>query len=83
MTEKSFFEFYNDEKKKPTPAQVFVCKIAKLTHRSEYTVRQWLAGSYCPDELAINTIAKELGVEPNSLFPQGHKNSVVKSNINC
>ena len=82
MIEKSLIEFYNDEKKKPTPAQAFVCKIAKMTHRSEYTVRQWLAGSYYLDELAISIIAKELGADPEALFPQVQKdNIVVNSNL--
>lgn len=83
MMKKSLIEFYNDEKSKPTPAQAFVIKIAKMTHRSELTVRQWLTGRYYPDELAINIIAKELEVDANSLFPHlAHKEDIsVKSNF--
>jgi len=48
MKAKSFFDFYEEEKSKPTAAQVFVSKMANLTHRSENTVRMWLAGQQTP-----------------------------------
>lgn len=67
---KTFFDLYEEEKSKPTAAQVFVKKIAKLTHRTENTVRMWLAGQQTPDELVQSIIAKEYGVSAATLFPK-------------
>lgn len=68
--EKSFYDLYEEEKSKPTAAQVFIKNIATLTHRSELTVRMWLAGQQTPDELVQSIIAKEYGVSPATLFPK-------------
>jgi len=73
MKAKSFFDFYEEEKSKPTAAQAFVSKMASLTHRSENTVRMWLAGQQTPDELAQSIIAKELNVSIDALFPKKEK----------
>lgn len=70
LPEKSFFDLYEEEKSKPTAAQVFVKNIAKLTHRSELTVRMWLSGQQTPDELVQSIIAKEYGVSQETLFPK-------------
>lgn len=59
---------YEEQKKKPTAAQVFVRDIANLTKRSEFTVRMWLCGQQVPDKLAQETIANHLGVSVETLF---------------
>lgn len=69
MAEKTFKELYEEEKKKPTAAQVFISEVAKLTKRSEMTVRMWVAGTQTPDELAKSVIAQRYGVDANGLFP--------------
>ena len=51
---KSFFDLYAEQKKKPTPAQTFIAEVAALTHRSENTVKMWLCGRQIPDELMCN-----------------------------
>lgn len=73
MTEKSFIDLYQEARKQPTAAQLFVSRVAKLTHRSEITVRMWLTGSQTPDELVQATIAKEFDMEPSALFPNSNK----------
>lgn len=70
MEQRTFLDLYAEEKKKPTAAQVFVRNIAKLTHRTENTVRMWLSGQQVPDELVQSIIAKEYGVSASSLFPK-------------
>lgn len=70
MVQKTFRNLYEDEKKKPTAAQLFVSMVATLTKRSETTVRMWISGQQVPDELAKSVIAQEFGADINSLFPK-------------
>lgn len=70
MSEKTFIELYNEAKNQPTPAQKFISDVATITHRSEMTVRMWLAGRQLPDDLAKITIAEKFGVNADSLFPK-------------
>ena len=69
MNKKSFKDLYEEEKKKPTSAQIFVSDVAKLTKRSEATVRMWISGRQVPDELAQNMIAEKFNVDVETLFP--------------
>lgn len=69
MTHKTFKALYEEQKKKPTAAQVFVSEVARLTKRSEVTVRMWLSGQQVPDELAKSIIAERYNVSVDSLFP--------------
>lgn len=69
MSNKSFIELYNESKSKPTPAQEFVAEVARITHRSEATVRMWLAGNQIPDTLVQSVIADHFGVGIEGLFP--------------
>lgn len=39
---KSLRDLYKEEVSKPSRAQEFITFIAKLTHRSEHTVKMWL-----------------------------------------
>lgn len=66
---KTFLELYNEQKSKPTAAQVFVQKVAETTHRQETTVRMWLSGRQTPDDLVKSIIAKEFNVAIEDLFP--------------
>lgn len=70
MSNKTFIELYNEAKNQPTPAQKFISDVATITHRSEMTVRMWLAGRQLPDDLAKITIAEKFGVNADSLFPK-------------
>ena len=70
MSNKTFAELYEERKSKPTPAQEFVSEVAKITHRSEMTVRMWLSGQQIPDALVKSVIAEHFGVEADGLFPE-------------
>lgn len=70
MEEKTFFDLYNEQKSKPTPAQEFVSEVAKITRRTETTVRMWLSGQQTPDALAQSIIAEHFGVNVDYLFPK-------------
>lgn len=69
MTQKTFKALYEEQKKKPTSAQVFVAEVSKITKRSEATVRMWLSGKQTPDELAKSVIAEKFDTDVNTLFP--------------
>lgn len=69
---KTFKDFYEIEKAKPTPptpAQVWMKKMATLTCSSEQTVKTWLCGSRVPDALARKVLSDYLGTPENELFP--------------
>ena len=70
MAKKSFLMLYEEQKKKPTAAQLFVQRVAEITHRKEQTVRMWLSGQQIPDELVQGVIAREFGVSASDLFPK-------------
>lgn len=70
MSKKTFAELYNESKTKPTHAQEFVAEVAKITHRSEFTVKMWLCGNQVPDALVQSVIAEHFGVEADGLFPE-------------
>lgn len=70
MNKKTFKALYEEQKKKPTAAQVFVSEVATLTKRHEATVRMWLSGQQVPDELAQTMIAEKYNVSIDSLFPK-------------
>lgn len=70
MKQKTFKQLYEEEKQKPTAAQVFVSEVASLTKRSEVTVRMWLSGQQVPDELAQSIIAERYQVSVENLFPK-------------
>lgn len=70
MAEKTFYDLYNEQKSKPTPAQEFVSEVAKITRRTENTVRMWLSGQQTPDALAQSIIAEHFGVNVDYLFPK-------------
>lgn len=70
MAEITFFDLYNEQKSKPTPAQEFVSEVAKITRRTETTVRMWLSGQQTPDALAQSIIAEHFGVNVDYLFPK-------------
>lgn len=70
MDKKTFTELYNESKSKPTPAQEFVAEVARITKRSEFTVKMWLCGNQVPDMLVQSVIAEHFGVEASGLFPE-------------
>ena len=67
---KSLQELYRDERNKPTAAQSFVTRIARVTRKSEITVRFWRAGYTEPDVLTKKGIAQYLKKPISTLFPK-------------
>lgn len=69
MTQKTFKALYEEQKRKPTAAQLFVSEVAEITKRSETTVRMWLSGQQKPDDLAKSVIAEKFDTDVTTLFP--------------
>lgn len=72
---KTFKDYYLAEGKKPTPRQAFIAEIARITKKSETTVKQWVNGIQTPDALTRHVIANRLKCDPETLFPTINKNS--------
>ena len=69
MKNKTLKEIYEVEKTKPTACQAWVTEVARLTKRTEQTVRWWLSGMQIPDDLTKEVLGKHFGVNPDTLFP--------------
>lgn len=70
MKQVSFAAMYYEAKQKPSPLQVFLDEVSRITHRSPSVVRLWVYGNQVPDRLCVETIALHFGVDPNGLFPK-------------
>lgn len=70
---KSLRDLYKEEVSKPSRAQEFITFIAKLTHRSEHTVKMWLLRKQEPDELVKAILAEYFKCDPQTLFPAKEK----------
>lgn len=62
-------ELYEAKKNEPSPAQLLIMRLSRITCRTESTVRQWLSGIQEPNELAKKRIASELEIPVEELFP--------------
>ena len=77
MNAKTFYERYQEALNTPLPpppprptnAQQWINEMVVLTHRSEASIRRWLAGGM-PDPLVIDILAKHFQCSPEDLFPQ-------------
>ncbi len=65
----NFREYYQEEKKKPSPAKQFIHRIASLTKCDEKTVKFWISGTQKPSMPLRKIIAQHFGVDTNVLFP--------------
>lgn len=70
MERKSFKQRYKEEVRKPTRPQAFIAEVAKVTCRSEATVKLWLKGYTSPDGLTRKVLAEHFGVTEEELFPK-------------
>lgn len=82
MKFKSFKRLYLDAKNTPTPAQIFISKVAEITCREESTVRQWLSGTQEPPKKAKEQLSKAFGVPLEHLFPENENETEEKNNDN-
>lgn len=82
---KSFSELYGEAKgAKPvlSPGRIFISEVAKLTKKSENTVRMWLYGSQTPDKLTLEVLSNHFDTPAEVLFPSlttKKKDKIVKS----
>lgn len=56
----------------PTPSQAFIAEVAEVAHKSELTVRRWLARGekkVLPDYCTQKILADHFGTTPEALFP--------------
>lgn len=71
---KSFRELYDEiwepRRQASKAADEFIKRCAEATMKSEGTVRSWLSGKFVPDDLTRMALAKELNVDPDTLFPE-------------
>ncbi len=75
MNSKTFKQLYVAEVRKPTPAQKFIAEVAKITCKTELTVRMWIYGRQSPDDLTKYVIAQHFGGSVKELFPEKSKKS--------
>lgn len=73
---KTFKDCY-EEVSTMSPKKMWIQRIAKVTHRSEATVRMWLSGRQVPEVLIQEIIAKELGVPVEGLFSTVMENEII------
>lgn len=66
MATKTFKSVFDEQNK--LQKRALVTRIAKVTQKSEFTVKMWLTGRQKPDTLTRQAIAKELGISADELF---------------
>lgn len=69
MKNRTFQSLYQALKNEPSPAAKFVRDIAKLTGRSETTVRKWIAGETMPDIKVQMILQRHFNIPMSELFP--------------
>lgn len=69
METKTFSELYYETKKQPTPTQLFIEEIAKLTKCKTETVRSWAIKKVNPGKYIQIIISAHFGVPASKLFP--------------
>ncbi len=69
METKTFIDLCNEEKKKPSPYQLFIEEVAELTGRKPSTVRLWILENKTPDRLIQRTLSNHFGIPMEELFP--------------
>lgn len=70
MAKSKFREIYESlpARAGKAPKTVWIEHLAKITMKSEQTVRCWVYGTQKPDALTISILSKELGVPADELF---------------
>lgn len=70
METKTFRELYYETKEQPTPTQLFLEDIAKLSRCKVATVRSWALKKVIPGKLTQAVVAQHLGIPADKLFPK-------------
>lgn len=66
----TFLELYQQAVDAPTPRQVFMDRVMKVTGCSYNTVKAWLYGMREPGRETKTAIAAEYGCDVEELFPE-------------
>lgn len=70
MNKITFIDIFREEKAKPKPEQAFISEVAKLTCKSQITVKRWCEGKVTPDALTQKILAEHFKVDADILFPK-------------
>jgi hypothetical protein len=70
METKTFRELYFETKEQPTPTQLFLDDIAKLSRCKVATVRSWALSGITPGKLTQAIVSQHLGIPADKLFPK-------------
>lgn len=71
MTQRNFWEMYRqalEAQRADTPAQTFIAEVARVTGRTERTVRSWLYLQRLPDEATCEILAEHFGADVTTFF---------------
>lgn len=69
MRKISLKDLYEERKKAPNPAKQLIEEIARITNRSELTVRLWISGHHVPEAIITKVIADHFHIDPDYIFP--------------
>ena len=69
MEKRTFASLYRKRLNEPSPAAKFVREIAELTHRSEQSVRKWIAGECTPELKVMLILERHFNIPFDELFP--------------
>ncbi len=70
----SLYKLYQEKLKEPTPAQVFLNRLAKATNRRVITARIWINGKHKPEPIIQRIIADEFNLDVDYLFSDEDNN---------
>ena len=65
----TFKDYYQQAKNEQTAAQKFIAEIARITGRTEISIRKWLSGENVPENETKQILAEHFDVPANELFP--------------
>lgn len=69
MDNRSFHERFLDAKCQPSPLQVFLNEVAKVTYRNPQTIKKWATGEIEPDGAMKTLRAMHFNTSVDVLFP--------------
>ena len=65
----TFIDRYKAVKNQPSPCELFIEEIAKVTHRAKSTVQKWVTGAQNPDYASKHEISLYFNAPVEELFP--------------
>lgn len=74
MDNQSFQERFLEAKNQPSPLQVFLNEVAKVTYRNPQTIKKWATGEIEPDGAIKSLLALHFNTKVEVLFPKNTEN---------